>query len=67
MRKNIEAGLLQTSLNKYKKTHLCPSYQRKYSTPGPYKNRRTNRSNTPVGQKYSNYNSKQHQGSQISR
>ena len=65
--KTIEARLLETSLNKYKNSYLYPSYQRKYSTPGPYKNRRTNRFNTPVGQKYSNCNSKSHQGSQISR
>ena len=33
----------------------------------PYKNRRAKRFNAPVGHKYSNYNSKPHQGSQISR
>ena len=65
--KTIEAGLLETFLNKYKNSYLYPSYQRKYSTPGPYKNMRSNRFNTPVGQKYSNHNSKPHQGSQISR
>ena len=62
--KTIQAGLLETSPSKYKKSYLSPSYQRKYSTPGPHKKRRANRFNTPVGQKYSNYNSK---GSQIFR
>ena len=61
--KTMEAGLLETSLNKYKNSYLCSSYQRKYSTPGPYNNRRTNRLNTSAGQKYSNYNRKRHQGS----
>ena len=66
--KTIEARLLETSLTKYKNSYLYPSYQRKYSTPGPYKNRRrTNRFNTSVGQKYSSHNSKLHQGSQISK
>ena len=65
--KTIQAGLLETSLNKYKNSYLCPSYQRKYSTPGPHENWKTNRFNTTVGQKCSNYNSKPHQGSQISR
>ena len=61
--KTMEAGLLETSLHKYKNSYLCSSYQRKYSMPGPYKNRRTNSFNTPVGQKSSNYNIKPHQGS----
>ena len=56
-----------TSQNKYKNSCLYPNCQRKYSTPGPHKNGRGNRFNTPVRQKYSNYNSKPHQGSQISR
>ena len=64
--KTTEAGLLETSLNKYKNSYLGPSYQRKYSMPGPY-NRRPNKFNTPVGQKYSNYYSKPHQVSHISR
>ena len=65
--KTIEAGLLETSLNIYKNSYSYPSHQRKYSTSGPYKNRRANRFNTPVGQKYSNYNTKPHQRSQIFR